>query len=318
MDAGQGKVCLSIKSKKKPTEKCNAKATKGEFCARHSNSKVLWAASPPSKKTHLTRKQKQAAEKIYKFWTIYGRLHLRRSMGPCTFVPESAENDTDLLTLQPASEIPLKYRFSYVDSSKHAWIFDIRFFVQIMHYGNEIKNPFNQLPLTQSVIKFFQGRIEILRAQKIPVMYVEEGILTPEQVWNQKVLDIFLKMNSLGYAVNIVWFDLMTVRTHERFYTLLYNLWIHHLRLTDAQKEVMVPGHSSGRAPLFRWVPQVITSRSQELKWWRKQSLSLMRSFLMRGQDSVTQSSNVLTLLTALANCHKLVGEAFPWLLTEY
>jgi hypothetical protein len=234
-------------------------------------------------------------------------------MGPCTFVPAEAENESDLLTLDSTSQIPLTYRFSYIDLH-NVWLFDIRFFVQLLHHGSELKNPFNQTPLTQTIIGHIQKRIEILRARGQPVIYVEEGELTPEQIWNQKVLDIFLKMNSLGFPVNLVWFDMMTVKTHERFYTRLYNLWNHHLQISDEQKETMVPGHLAGRAPLFRWTPEHITSRPQELKWWRKQSLGLMKAFLTRGQDTVTQNSNVLTILTALASCHRFVAEAFPWL----
>lgn len=311
------KTCLSIKSKKNPADKCAAKAIGGDFCIRHEKSKVkvLWS-KVPSQITPFTRKQKVAVEKIYRFWISHGRRRLRKCLGPCTFVPDAADNESDILTFEPVKEIPLKYRFSYADASNHIWLFDIRFFVQMMHYGGDIKNPFSQEVLPAAVVTTFQKRIEILRSQKIPIVYVEEGELSPEQLWNQKVLDVFIKMNSLGYAVNIVWFDMMTVITHERFYTGLYNLWTHHLRLSDEERERMVPGYLSGRSPLFRWAPERIVSRQLELKWWRKQNLSLMKAFLSRGQDAVTQSSNTLTILTALANCHRYVAEAFPWLVT--
>jgi hypothetical protein len=303
------KICLSIKSKKNPIEKCSAKATRGDFCARHNKSKVLWS----SEQKPLTRREKAASEKILRFWCIHGRRRLRKSMGPCTFVPANAENESDLLTLESTSQIPLTYRFSYIDSN-NVWLFDIRFFVQLLHNGSELKNPFNQIPLTQTVIGDLQKRIEILRARGQPVIYVEEGELSAEQIWNQKVLDIFLKMNALGFPVNLLWFDMMTVLTHERFYTRLYNLWTYHLQLSEEQKETMVPGHAVGRAPLFRWTPELITSDPHELKWWRKQSLGLMKAFLTRGQDLVTQNSNVIMILTALASCHRYVAEAFPWL----
>lgn len=306
------RICLSIKSKKKPAEKCVAKAIKGDFCARHNKSRILWMPGLPNK-SPFTRRQTLASEKILRFWLLYGRRSLRKSMGPCTFAVNTAENESDLLTLETVNSIPLTYRFSYIDTN-NAWLFDIRFFIQLLHHGSELKNPFNQTPLTQTVITLLQKRIEILRYRGQPIIYVEDGELSAEQIWNQKVLDIFLKMNSLGFPVNIVWFDLMTILTHERFYTQLYNLWTFHLHLSDEQKELMVPGHAAGRAPLFRWTPAVLTSRSHELKWWRKLTLSLMKAFLERGQDTVTQNSNVLTILTALASCHRYVAEAFPWL----
>jgi hypothetical protein len=308
-------VCISRRSKKKPTEKCVSKATMGDFCAKHRKTRIVWVPYPPLDGVIINPLNCiLASEKILRFWKLHGRRRLRRSMGPFTFVPEFAENDSDLLTLEKVETIPLTYRFSYNDS-KNVWIFDIRFFVQLIQHGSELKNPFNQLPLTQTTTNNLQKRIEILRAREQPIIYVEEGELTPEQIWNQKVLDVFLKMNSLGFPVNLAWFDMMTVLTHERFYTQLYNIWNYHFHLSDILKETMVPGHSVGRAPLFRWTPEVITARPHELKWWRKQSLTIMNAFLNRGQDPVTQSTNVLTILTALANCHRHVAEAFPWLM---
>ena len=304
-------ICISRRSKKKPTEKCVSKATKGDFCARHYKSRIVW--TPPLDGVNNPHNCILASEKILRFWKLYGRRRLIKSMGPFTFVPEFAENESDLLTLEKVESIPFTYRFSYNDSN-NVWLFDIRFFVQLMQHGNELKNPFNQLPLTQTTLNNLQKRIEILRTRGQPIIYVEEGELTPEQIWNQKVLDVFLKMSSLGFPVNIAWFDMMTVLTHERFYTHLYNIWNYHLQLSNELKETMVPGHSVGRAPLFRWTPEVITARPHELKWWRKQSLCLMKAFLTRGQDTVTQNTNVLTILTALANCHRHVAEAFPWL----
>jgi hypothetical protein len=307
------KLCLSIKSKKEPSEKCISKATKGDFCARHSKTKVLWV-STPVKRYPFTRKQKNALHIIYRFWINRGRRNLRKRLGPATFIPEYADNKDDLLTLQLVNTIPLKYRFSYIDSKKHLWIFDLRFLVQLMHYGNDLKNPFSQESFTQDFIQRLQLRVENLRAQKIPILYVEEGELTPDQLWNQKVLDIFLKINSLGYGVNVLWFESMGIREHERFYTNLYNMWVYSLPLTHEQRESLVPGYNSGRYPLFKWPPITIVGRGAELKWWRKQNLGLMGAFLTRGQDKETQGCGALHILTALANSHRLVREAFPWL----
>jgi hypothetical protein len=307
------KRCISVKSKKNITDQCNYKATRGDFCTRHTTSRIVWTNSPVYS---FTQKKKSARDILYRFWITYGRPYMRRQMGPCTLLPEIAENESDLLTLQPVEEIPFVYRFSYIELN-HAWLFDIRFLIKLMSYGEVLKNPFTQSPLTQEILQIFKNRFEFLRFRGISILYVEDGELSAEQIWNQKVLDVFLKMNSLGFAVNILWFDMMTETTHRRFYKLLFNLWTYHLALSEEQKEIMVPGHSSGRSPLFRWTPEIITVIPQGIKWWRKQTLTLMKAFLFREQDPITQSSNVITVLTALANCHRHVAEAFPWLIID-
>jgi len=85
------------------------------------------------------------------------------------------------------------------------------------------------------------------------------------------------------------------------------------LGLTHLQKEVLIPAYDSGRAPLFRWTPEVIV-RNQELKWWRKNNLTLMNTFLTRGKDRAIQSTGALYILIALAQASPGAAEAFHWL----
>lgn len=303
-------LCHSIKSKKNPTVRCVSKATHGDFCARHRKSKILWAV--PKKTYVITRKQNAAIEKIYTWWIWYGRRNARKIHGPATFVPEVSQNDRDIFNLEPLGKIPLMYHFSYQDSNKHIWTFDLRYLTQMLHYGNDLKNPYSQELLPSPIIKRLQEYTQNLIRHKIPVLYTDSQTLTPEQVWNQKVLDVFLKLNSMGYAANLVWFELMTLRQHHSFYTSLYNLWTHNLGLTHVQKEVLIPAYDSGRAPLFRWTPEAI--RNQELKWWRKNNLSLMNTFLTRGKDRAIQSTGALYILMALVQSSPGAAEAFHWL----
>ncbi len=340
--------CASIKSKKHPDQRCPNQPKDGtQWCAWHSKSQTLFvaptsgSASPTatmmtitvtpkgkrrvstspivvrSPKLSVKKKREAAAQTIQRCWILKGRTSLRKLQGPATFCTDLAHNDKDISTYDSVSTIPLAYRFSYIDVKHHLWLFDIRFLVNLMQYGNELKNPFTQEDIdTQTLIRM-QSRTEQLRVMKKPIVYVEEESLTPEQIWNQKVLDVFLKLTSLGFGVNVLWFETLTVRGHELFYTRLYSLWNLQLRLTEEEKERIVPGHSSGRSPLFRWHPSAVTGRGFELKWWRKQNLQLMRAFLQRSDEKETQGCGALYILTALANTHRRCAESFPWLVQE-
>jgi hypothetical protein len=260
----------------------------------------------------MTRKQRVALEKIYKFWVFYGRRKIRNIRGPSTFISEISQNESDITTLEPISTIPLRYRFSYSDSSRHIWTFDLRFLVQMIHYGHEMKNPYTQEALTKPVLERLQTLTQILIHKKIPVLYTNDTELTPEQAWNQKVLDVFLKLNSLGYAVNLIWFEGMTVAQHHSFYTTLYTMWTTDLRAQE--KENLVSGYNSGRSPLFRWTPEVIVRQANSLKWWRKNNLGLMNAFLTRAKDRALQNCSALYVLTALVEAVPAARESFPWL----
>jgi hypothetical protein len=146
---------------------------------------------------------------------------------------------------------------------------------------------------------------------------LDDAALTPEQMWNQKVMDVFLKLTSLGYGVNMIWYETMSIMQHQYFYRKLYFLWNFDLRLSKEQKDVIVPGHMSGRTVLFKWTPQQLIGEFHDIRWWRKNNLALMNSFLSRGQDRATQGCGALYILTSLANVSPMAGEAFPWLVQE-
>lgn len=309
------KQCLSIKSKRHPDLRCEGKATKGDFCVRHAKSKVVWTVKPLITKP-FTKKQKAAAESIKKSLLNAWRLHRRRSQGPALFVVSESHNDKDIYTYDSIHTVPFLYHFSYADQEKRLWSFDLRFLLQLLQYGNDLKNPFTQEPIPQEAVQRLQQRAETLRKQKVPIIYAEPEGLTSEQIWNQKVLDVFLKLTTLGFGVNVIWFETLSIRAHEYFYRVLYESWTYS-QISHEERERIVPGYAAGRTPLFRWHPDGLEGRIYELKWWRKQNLGLMNAFLSRGQDRATQGCGAIYILTALAKAHPRAREAFHYLVEE-
>jgi hypothetical protein len=302
-------LCASIKSKKHSTLRCPNPATRGEFCAKHNKSQVRWASNKPP----LTRRQTTAALTIQKFWIRKGRLHARRAHGPALFAPEMSHNDKDIYSYEPIQTIPFRYHFSYIDAHSHVWTFDLRFLLQLLHYGKELKNPFSQEDIPEQTLERLYTQAQKLRKQKVPVMYTDSNELTPEQLWNQKVLDVFLRLTALGFGVNVLWFESMSASQHHLFYTRIWDMW-NGQRLTALEKARIVPGHNSQRTPLFRYSPHAIAEQYHDIRWWRKTNLTLMNAFLTRGQDRDTQGCGALYILTSMANAHPRAGESFPWL----
>jgi len=304
--------CISIQSKKNPTEKCNLVATKGEFCSRHAKSKVkvLWVKPIVT----LTRSVKLAGFKILRFLQRYTHPLIYKNHGPSVFLPEICENIHDVYTLEPVNTIPMMYRFSYVDAKRHVWMFDIRFFTQGLTYSGTLLNPFTQEAITGGALERFHALVSSLRKSKKTILYTDDNTLTPEQIWNQKVLDMFLRLSSHGYAVNMSWFESLTMSGHATLYRHLYDGWTYGTALTDADRERIVPKYRGSRTALFRWHPNVICNEAHPLKWWRKQNLYVMTAFLTRSEDKSMQGIGAIYILTAFAKIYRAVRESFPWL----
>lgn len=331
--------CTSIKSKKNANIRCPNNAVKegdgaGIWCAKHLKTRIAWQplASQSSSnhhpltqipshpftqisKSNLIHSKLKAIQILNRFWARKGRTKLRSLCGPAFFEPLAAENENDIYTYEPVKTIPLKYRFSYLDDRGHCWLFDLRFLMNMMKYGNELKNPFTQSLIPASAVEKLQKRADILRKRGDAIVYVDTEELTPDQIWNQKVLDIFLKLAALNFSANILWFEGLGTRGHEHFYRKLWEMWNLSLGLSEEEKERIVPGHNLGRSPLFKWKPVEVCGRGFDVKWWRKQNLALMRAFLTRTEDKGIQACGALYILTAFATVHPHAADAYPWLL---
>ena len=216
--------CKSIKSKKHPDLQCPYRSSKEGWCSVHQTSRILWKSPLILQENSL---------KIQKYILFHMTRRIKHSIGPAALFPQLAHNEKDIYSYDSVSTIPLVYRFSYIDSKHHLWLFDIRFLLQLLNYGKDIHNPFTQESIPSSVLEKLQKRSAFLMSKKIPVVYLETDELTPEQLWNQKVLDVFLKLTALGYGVNVHWFEIMNVRAHELFYERLYELWMFRLNLSE-------------------------------------------------------------------------------------
>jgi hypothetical protein len=303
-----------VKSKKNPHLKCPNVATKGEWCSRHIRTKVPWV-SPEKKRRPFTKREQTAGKKLVSFFQKKLPGILKKYHGPALYCHSISQNENDMYSLDSITTIPFQYHFSYKDEKGLIWTFDIRFLLRLISSGIELKNPFTQELIPSNVIQRLQHCSDRLRIHSVPIVYLETDILTPEQLWNQKVLDVFLKLHAYGYSVNLLFFEQLSIEGHQNFYRNLYTLWHTSAGLTDEQREQIIPGHSSGRSPLFRWHPNSIENRSHDCKWWRKQTINLMNTFLTRSLEKDLRGCGALYVLTAFAQTHRGVAQAFPYLL---
>jgi hypothetical protein len=139
--------------------------------------------------------------------------------------------------------------------------------------------------------------------------------LTADQIWNQHVLDIFMKMESLGYLMGCTWFHSMRIQDHKLFYKYAFILWSNRLGLSTTEKEAIVPHHAKADSRLFRSAPDVLQQSNHGLRWWQKNSLDLIQSFTTRSNDKTKQSLGALYVLMALVQVSEEAAEAYPWIL---
>lgn len=294
------KKCMNIKSKHYKNLQCSNKATSGDYCSKHSKNPIRFSSA-----------LNISASLIQKTWRNYVKRFRFRRQGPASNDYTLANNSTDLYSLESIESIPKKYFFSFSDSKKNIWAFDIRTLSFMLSKSKKVENPYNREYLSEYSLNKIKNRIEWLKLRKYPVFYKDNVILTSDQMWNQSVLDIFSEIEECGYLVNTDWFHNLEKEDHILFYKKLYEIWNYKILLTDKEKNLIVPGFN-GRKKLFKYNFTDIDEKEE--KYLKKMNLGIIQKFVSSTQDKSLKSQGAIYVLKSLCHVSDNFAEAFPWL----
>lgn len=311
--------CANVRSRKHPDVSCTAVATHGDFCSRHSKNPVRFQSRQAASLVRVvTRQDTQAVRRIQTFWRRWSAFRRFQRQGPAANHRPLAQNETELYSLDPLNTIPPMFFFSFADSSKCIWAFDIRSLSHILTQSpQESLNPYTREQITLETMAKLQERIAWLRERRYPVLYATGENLTAAQMWSQKVLETFLTLESLGYRASCRWFEDLNEEDHTDFYRKMYLLWFVHLGLSEAEKEKIVPGYQGRSNKLFKWVPGDPVQGTWSLATWRKNNLNLIQAFLTRGAEKGHRALGALYVVMGLVHVHQEAEEAYPWLVQD-
>lgn len=313
MNSGE-RLCASIKSRKHKNLQCPYSATQGDFCHRHYKNPIRFLAKKTDCDHVHTRSEHSVATKLQRFWKTQSPLHFRRMYGPAFFVRSISKNSTEIYSLDSIEKIPKEYFFSYLDSNATCWSFDLRSLNHLLLEDTCLKNPYTREEVPDCVMNRIKGRIHTLTVQKYPLFFNLKENMTQKQLWDQRVLELFLKMDSLGYRASTQWFERLSVTQHERLYRELWLLWTFRLGLTHTEKLQIVPSYASESNKLFRATPDALSSTNHDGVWWRKTNLEVLRRLLTSAEEKSKQALGALYILMALSKIVQDVVDAYPWL----
>lgn len=309
-DAESFRHCLNVKSRRKTDVQCPLSATHGEFCSRHYKNPHRF--TKPAQQRVYTRSEHTAARKLQMFWrNRYAYIRFIQQ-GPAANAYSLATNDTELYTLDSITTITPLYFFSFADEKKNIWAFDIRSFAHLMAGGRSPSNPYTRENMSIATHQRLRTRLAWLRKRRYSTMHIQTDQLTAEQFWNQKVLDVFMKIEAFGYLVNCDWFHGLSQLGQRNLYSTLFHLWYLKLGLTPQQKQMIVPGHQNA---LFKFAPTENAHR--DIKWWTKINLTLIDAFVSRAEDIENRKLGATYVLMGLVEASDDAAEAFPWLCAE-
>ena len=299
--------CLNIKSKRYPDVKCKSIATYGDFCSRHYKNPIRYIINKNVlKNITYTISQEKAAKKIQKMAKLMISIKNYRRQGPSYNILSISENKTELQTMEDLNIIPKLYIWSYADENKHIWTFDIRSFSHMM----SLKNPYTQLQITEQGKLSLESRLNWLKKKGYSTSFINDNDINEEQAFSLRVLDIFMKMDFLGYHSNSDWFLSLGHTDQINLYKELYDLWNYRLQLSSETKQQICPGLDD----LMRFDPYKMKGGQRSALWWKKLNLNILDALLSRAPDKTNRALGAMYTLTALVRVSDDAKEAYNWL----
>ena len=294
------KICMNIKSKHYKNIQCSNKVSSGEYCSKHLKNPIRFSSILNT-----------SAIRIQKAWKKSCIRKNYSRQGPARNDYSLANNNTEIYSLESLELIPKKFFFSFYDSQKNIWAFDIRTLSYLLSKSKQVINPYTREIFTSDIVKKIRFRIDWLKSKKYSTMYQDNSSLTNDQIWNQNVLEVFSKMEESGYIVNTDWFHDMDKEDHILFYKKLYDIWYFRADLSVKEKNLIVPGFN-GRNKLFKHFLTDI--QDKEEKYLKKMNLGIIQKLVSSSNDKSQKALGVMYTLMGLSYVSELVAEAFPWI----
>jgi hypothetical protein len=297
-------ICKSVRSKKRPQEKCENPATHGQFCGLHYKHPVVWT---------LQDKHVADVTKLQKWYRLFRGFYMYRRHGPAFWDRTIATNDTDFFSTDPIQDIPGILFLSYKDEQNHVYGFDLRsinsLYTRALQNGETPQNPYTRRDIPSSLDSKRDRIMNILIQRGIQTEWIPIQPQTPEQQWRMKVVDLFHKIDELNYYSSPDWFIGLNHNGQIKFYRELFDIWNYRAGLSAEQKHAIVPHHAQ---KLFRHMPYSIAS--QNIATVQKINMNSIRMLITSASDRNDRILGAMYVMTTFTLVNQQARIAYPWL----
>ena len=248
---------------------------------------------------------------------VRGFLHrkLIKLRGPAFEKRNICTNETDFFTMDEMHEIPYEQFYSYKDIDGFIYGFDLMSFYNLLNKTDgQIKNPYNRLPITNTVISDFNTLIRISKILKIQINVNIQDIsaeLSNAKNIELKTVALFQNIDALGNYSHPKWFmDLNRTQLIKMFREII-DIWSYRANLTNEIKRNICPPVGN---PFPRIVNFHILQTTEDLDDVREYILNILEKIVLLGVDKDSKCLGAYYVLGALTLVSVDAANALPWL----
>jgi hypothetical protein len=255
---------------------------------------------------------------------------------------EICVNENDFYSLEPISEIPFKYFYSFC-CGKTWYGCNIVSLIHLIQTKGATKNPYTREPFTLeslSVIKDLYAMICVVfgvpeDAPKLKTDKVQPSIVFPTQTMGQIIIPVetiehlivklrtirvkpvservrllFIEIDGLGNYTNSQWFSSLEKREYIRLFRILFDIWTFRGQLTRETKILI----SILGDPFSEINRERIYLHEASVDVIKEICLRVMENMVYSGIDEEYRKIGALHVLTALTGVSIGARTSLPWL----
>lgn len=237
---------------------------------------------------------------------------LFKKLGPASKNIELCTNNTDFYSLEKLNNFKFNEIISIKDENdNHIYGFTIQTMnIYIKNNANtDLKNPYNRTKINENIQNNISSIKRICKILNLK-LNIESHIETIKKDINQRIFDIFHKIDELGNYSNHIWFLNLDHGKLIKFIFELKDIWVYRANLSDITKINIC--HPTGNP--FLGINMNFIRSTRYTNNLKIICVDIMSNMINKGINNEYRSLGALYILTALTLVSSDAASALPWL----
>lgn len=237
---------------------------------------------------------------------------LFKKLGPASKNIDLCTNNTDFYSLEKLNNFKFNEVISIKDENdNHIYGFTIQTMNIYLknNQASDLKNPYNRTKINENVYNNISSIKRLCKILNL-ALNIESHIETIKKDINQRILDIFHKIDELGNYSNHTWFLNLEHGKLIKFIFELKDIWVYRANLSDDTKRNIC--HPTGNP--FLGINMNFIRSTRYTNNLKIICVDIMSNMINKGINNEYKSLGALYILTALTLVSTEAASTLPWL----
>ena len=224
-------------------------------------------------------------------------------------------NEKDFLTFENVKDIPFEQFYSYKDKDNFIYGFDICTLYNMLQNNDYKKNPYNRNDLPDKILKDIKRIVKMGRKLNFKTnikLQKSENALSSEKKMELRAIEIFQKMDNMGYITDASWITNLTRSRCIKYIRELQDVWDYRAQISNEIKHNICPNGS----PFYAMHPAFATTKTE--LFLKNTILTIINKLISSGINEESRSLGCMYVLGTMTIVSVPAANSLPWLYESF